>query len=284
MLVDLFEKRTGLQEILYGRSRVAERSAEAISIKDRNSRARIDDKADMVEHWQNEIARKEALLARFLLDGDDIEKVIGTDETYGFKIEIVSDGQPLTMAELQDISPELATYWEEPEEAEDALMQAESTVRMAVPMGQPSIIPVNAATVWQDTASLSDNIDIVREFSYRIEAGSARRPDQEFRVEQAQMIMDRVGQLSLELNPEIDITTYNKSLDLLYDAFMIAHPQRVYLSVQPLPPPPPPVEQGAPQGGGGGGGGPQPPMMAVPPQGAAVIPAPEPMGGGGGFL
>ncbi len=277
LLVDLFEKRTGLQEILYGRSRVAERSAEAISIKDRNSRARIDDKADLVEHWQNEVARKEAILARFLLDGKDVEKVVGSDEIYGYKLEIFVDGEILTLAEVREFGPEFGTYWETREEADEAMMDAQQMVRTTMPMAQISVVPVTASVAWRDTGSLSDNIDIVREFAYRIEAGSARRPDQEFRVEQAQLIMDRVGQLSLELPPEIDITTYNKSLDLLYDAFMIAHPQRVYLSVQPLPP-----EQPVPQGGGGAGA--QPPTLALPPQGAAVFPAPAPMGGGGGFL
>jgi len=100
-----------------------------------------------------------------------------------------------------------------------------------------NIIPVTASVVWQDTGTMDDNIDIVREFSYRIEAGSARRPDQELRVEQAQMIMEMVGQMSLQLPPEVDVETYNKTLDVLYDAFMIAHPQRVYLTPQPELPP-----------------------------------------------
>jgi len=259
LLVELFQQRTGLQEILYGRSRVAERSAQAVSVKDRNSRARIDDKADMVEYWMNEVARKEAILARFLLDGKDVEAVVGVDETYGFRIEVVANGEPLTLQEMTTTVPEIATYFETEEEAQQALADNQTTIQMSVPFSQFSIVPVTASVVWRDTGSMDNNIDIVREFGYRIEAGSARRPDQEFRVEQAQLILDRVGQLSLELPPEIDVVTYNKSLDLLYEAFLVPKPRRVYLDVQPLPPQQPMPQGGEgmmpPAGGSGGVGG-----------------------------
>ncbi|MBG95055.1 MAG: hypothetical protein CL793_07365 [Chloroflexi bacterium] len=233
LLIELFQQRTGLQEILYGRTNVAERSARAITVKDRNSRARIDDKAEMVEYWMNEAARKEAILARFLLDGEEVEAVVGGDVVYGYRVDVVSNGEPMTLKELKEISGDIGTYFETEEEAAEALQTIMPMLQMTRPLSQINIIPVTASVVWQDTGTLEDNIDIIREFSYRIEAGSARRPDQELRVEQAQMVMEMVGQMSLQLPPEVDVETYNKSLDVLYDAFMIAHPQRVYLTPQP---------------------------------------------------
>ena len=249
MLIDLFEKRTGLQEILYGTTRVAERTAHAISVKDRNSRARIDDKAEVVEQWAGAVSRKEALLARFLLDPEDVEKVVGRDRIFGYKIEVVIDGQPLNMQQARDLAESLADYWETPEEAQAELATIGPMVQMVAPFAQMGVVPATAATVWRDTGSLDDANDIVREFNYRIEAGSARRPDQEFRVEQAEMILDRVGQLSLQLPPGIDTSIFNDSLDHLYDAYMVPRGRRIYLQPQATPPPPIPGGAAPPPGG-----------------------------------
>jgi len=271
LLIELFQQRTGLQEILYGRTQVAERSAKAITVKDRNSRARIDDKAEMVEYWMNEAARKEAILARFLLDSDDIEKVVGIDTIYGYRPEITNNGEAMTLKELGDFSPDIGTYFETEEEAIEAIQGLTQMIQIRMPLAQIGVIPVTSGIVWKDTGMLDDNIDIVREFSYRIEAGSARRPDQELRVEQAQMIMEMVGQMSLQLPPEIDVETYNKSLDILYDAFMIAHPQRVYLETQPELP----VDVPMGPGQGGENLGPAeniPPGAATPQEMGATLP------------
>jgi hypothetical protein len=277
MLIDLFEKRTGLQEILYGTTRVAERTAHAISVKDRNSRARIDDKAEVVEQWAGAVSRKEALLARFLLDPEDVEKVVGKDRIFGYKIEVAIDGQPLNMQQARDLAESLAQYWETPEEAQAELATIGPMVQMVSPWAQMAIVPATAATVWRDTGDLDDATDIVREFNYRIEAGSARRPDQEFRVEQAQMILDRVGQLSLQLPPGIDVSIFNDSLDHMYDAYMVPRGRRIFLETQATPPPPIPTPPPSSPGGGGGQGQVLSPsaegMTGPPPMGAPGLPA-----------
>jgi len=276
MLIDLFEKRTGLQEILYGTTRVAERTAHAISVKDRNSRARIDDKAEVVEQWAGAVSRKEALLARFLLDPEDVEKVVGKDRIFGYKIEVAIDGQPLNMQQARDLAESLAQYWETPEEAQAELATIGPMVQMVSPWAQMAIVPATAATVWRDTGDMDDATDIVREFNYRIEAGSARRPDQEFRVEQAQMILDRVGQLSLQLPPGIDVSIFNDSLDHMYDAYMVPRGRRIYLQTQAAPPPPIPTPPPSSPGGGGQGQVLSPSaegMAGPPPMGAPGLPA-----------
>lgn len=67
------QRRLGLADILFGQTSTQFRSAQEAAIKDRNSRLRIDDLADIVEDWQTEVARKEALAARWLLTPDDID-------------------------------------------------------------------------------------------------------------------------------------------------------------------------------------------------------------------
>ncbi len=74
-----FEKRTGLYEILYGQSAKQYRSATEAQIKGDYSRLRIDDVIDRAEDWQTEVARKEAIAARFLLDGEAVRHIVGDE-------------------------------------------------------------------------------------------------------------------------------------------------------------------------------------------------------------
>ncbi len=267
LMIDLFEKRSGMAEILYGTSgRGIERTARAVLIKDRNSRARIDDKADQVEHWMNEAARKEAMLARFLLEPGDIEKAVGKDKIYAFAIDILYEGARMTLDRRRKMFPSAGTYYETEEEVQMALQKVGPAVMLTLPGAQIEISPVTAATVWRDTSTLDDNIDIVREFTYRIEAGSARRPNREWVVEQAEMVLQQVGALSLQLPPGIDTSIYNECLDMLYDSYMVPSDRRVYLEPQMAPPPP---MAPMPAAGGGGQAAPAAAPPAVAPQGAA---------------
>jgi hypothetical protein len=75
----LFEKATGLYEILYGQSSKQFRSAAEANVKAEFSRLRIDDMIDQVEEWQTEIARKEAIGARYRLDAPQMAKIVGPE-------------------------------------------------------------------------------------------------------------------------------------------------------------------------------------------------------------
>ena len=267
LMVDLFEKRSGMAEILYGTSgRGIERTARAVLIKDRNSRARIDDKADQVEHWMNEVARKEAILARFMLEPKDVEKAVGKDHVYAYAIDIIFEGAPMGLDRRRMMFPAAGTYYDTPEDAQMMLESVGPAVMLTLPGAQIQVNPVTAGTVWRDTATLDDKVDIVREFTYRIESGSARRPNREWIVEQAEMVLQQVGALSLQLPPGIDTTIYNECLDLLYDSYIVPSDRRVYLTPQAVQPPPFPMP---------GGGG----ATAAPGQQTAQA-APQPTGQG----
>jgi hypothetical protein len=115
---------------------------------------------------------------------------------------------------------------------------------------------------------------IAREFEYRIEAGSARKPNKATRIEQMQAALQTLGPILQGLVPMgiVDplnslLTDWAESLDI--DA-------KPYL----IPPPPPPPQPGAPPGappgppgqpaGGEGAGG--PPPQEPPPPGPQEMP------------
>jgi hypothetical protein len=75
----LFEKRTGLYEVLYGQSSRQFRSATEAQVKAEFSRLRIDDAIDRCEDYQADVARKEAIGARWKLSGEELAPIVGPE-------------------------------------------------------------------------------------------------------------------------------------------------------------------------------------------------------------
>ena len=109
----LFDRRVGLTELLYGMTRNQFRSAAEAQVKAEQISVRPDDYANILEDALSEVARKEALLARWLIYPQDVEPLLG-------------------------------------------------------PM---------AAQAWGLHVQGESPDSIVREYSYRVEAGSARKPN-----------------------------------------------------------------------------------------------------------
>ena len=109
----LFDRRVGLTELIYGMTRSAFRSAAEAAVKSEQISVRPDDYANTLEDALSDVARKEALLARWLIYPQDVEPILG-------------------------------------------------------PM---------AAQAWQMHVQGENPDAIVREYSYRVEAGSARKPN-----------------------------------------------------------------------------------------------------------
>jgi hypothetical protein len=74
-----FDKRVGLNELLYGGSAgdTQPRSAAESNIKNESSQIRPEDMATVVERWQSDIAAKEAAAARYCLTSLDIYQPLG---------------------------------------------------------------------------------------------------------------------------------------------------------------------------------------------------------------
>ncbi len=73
-----FQEHTGLYDILhYGEGETQDRSATATNFKDKTSKTRINYRQDRVKKWQSKVARKEALVARFIHTPEQIDVILG---------------------------------------------------------------------------------------------------------------------------------------------------------------------------------------------------------------
>ena len=189
-----FDKRTGLTELTYGLSRSQFRSAAEAQVKSEQISVRPDDMANVLEDAMSDIARKEALAARWLLTPGDVAPIVG-------------------------------------------------------PLG---------AEVWSNSVQNTTAGAIAREFEFRIEAGSARKPNKAAQVEKANMAVQTLGPILQGFAQMGQVEPLNalmsdwaRSLDLDPGPYMI----------QP-PPPPEPAPEPLPPGDGGDGGGASPPPEA----------------------
>lgn len=76
-VMDLFDKRVGLSELMYGLSSKQMRSAQEAEIKSDAVNVRPDDMANKVEDAMSQLARLEALAIRWHLTGQDVAPVMG---------------------------------------------------------------------------------------------------------------------------------------------------------------------------------------------------------------
>ena len=173
----LFDRRVGLTELIYGMTRNSFRSAAEANVKAEQISVRPDDYANILEDALSDVARKEALLARWLISPQDIAPLLG-------------------------------------------------------PM---------AAQAWQMHVQGEDPDSIVREYSYRVEAGSVRKPNVATKIENInnamQVMMPTATSLLQAGRPEI--------FNALIADWGAAMSIDVTKYVVPLPPPPP---QEAPPG------------------------------------
>lgn len=170
----LFDRRVGLTELIYGMTRNQFRSAAEATVKAEQISVRPDDYANTLEDALGEVARKEALLARWMIYPQDVAPILG-------------------------------------------------------PM---------AAQAWQMHVQGEAPDAIVREYSYRVEAGSARKPNLATKIEnmtQFMQIMMPVAQGLLQAGqPNLFnglLTQWGKTMNYDVSTFLVP------------PPPPPPPEQ-----------------------------------------
>ena len=79
-LISLFEKRVGLTELLYGMSAQQSRSAADTETKRAQMNIRPDHMAKQVEHWMEQCARHEKMVARWSIEPKDINSILGSVE------------------------------------------------------------------------------------------------------------------------------------------------------------------------------------------------------------
>lgn len=131
------------------------------------------------------------------------------------------------------------------------------------------VVPVLGATgaaAWAQNISRRDLVSLTRELLYRVEAGSARKPNKSSRVEQMQMAVQTLGPILSNLAGSGVVEPFNALMKDWADSLDIdAAP---YLLPPPPPPAPPPAPPGLPsppeQAAEGAGGPPQVPPELQP--------------------
>jgi hypothetical protein len=187
-VMELFDKRVGLSELVYGMSSRQMRSASEAQLKSDQIQIRPDDMAQKTEVSMTQAARNEALAARWHLKAYDVEDVLGPE----------------------------GSFW------------------------------------WSHLVESAEPEKIIHQLEYRIEAGSARKPNRAKESEDAnnamQMLFQPLFQYSMSsgnVSPvNALIRKWAKAMDMDADPLLIS---------PPLPPPPVapegatiPMNQGAP--------------------------------------
>ncbi len=137
------------------------------------------------------------------------------------------------------------------------------------PQDVESIVGPLGAAAWGQHIASMDPATVAREFEYRVEAGSARKPNKATRVEQMQAALQTLGPILQGLVPMGMVDPLNALISDWADSLDID--AKPYLLPPPPPPPPPPGPPGMPPGppaGPEGAAPDQPPPMpeGPPPQ------------------
>lgn len=185
-VMELFDKRVGLTELLYGLNpgRTQPRSAAEMQVKQASISVRPDYMAQKVEQWMTEQARREGITSRLLLRGQHVANILGQMGAMLWDLHVATD------------DPELA----------------------------------------------------VREFEYRIEAGSARKPDKNRMVAN---VTDAMPMFVPVLQGYAQMTGNTQPLNDLIAKWGRAVDEDVSGMLLPPMPPPMPVEGNPPPGEGG---------------------------------
>lgn len=276
------ENTTGVTDTLSGGHTMGavERSATATAQRTDASNVRVQDLKHKIEELTTDAGRKEAIIARLMLDAEDVEPAVPPGKIGMFYISVMVPGgaeipirdtrtpedrqkQPMPdVLTLEQIAPEASTFYLAPETAYagavavmEALTQPEeprlaqlADVIMSSGVdpetGLPpniQIKPVRVETVWQATAGMSPK-ELMREFGYEMATGSGHKMNKEAEQQNADFLVQNVLSVALQTG---DIENANKILSIRDEAFDIPLDQRVQL----VPPPPPAPEGGPPEQG-----------------------------------
>jgi len=193
---------------------------------------------------------------------DMFDKRVGlTELAYG-----MTRSQFRSAAEAQVKSEQISVR---PDDMANVLEDAMSTIArkealaarwLLMPQDVAPIIGPLGAEVWQSSVSQMTTGQVAREFTYRIESGSARKPNKAAEVERMGMAVQTLGPILQQFASMGQVEPMNallsdwaKSLDIDPTPYL----------VQP-PPPPEPAAQ-VPPGQGEGGGAPMPEEQNEPP-------------------
>jgi hypothetical protein len=250
-----FEQHTGLSDfILAGETARQMRSAEEARMREQKSMTRFEDMRSLVEKWAAKAARKEAMMARFLMKPDDIQRIFGPEaaQAWGMLMPPVSDQMTQAVMQLQQAGLD-------PNQAQIAVLQ--DPVRFGIQEGV-------------------DYKKWLLEADYEIESGTAQVKNNEQKIEALRELNNQtVATLIPNPNPAIQA----HGLDIIADTMdAVGAPQesvaRLRESAELLrqPPAAPVGPDGMPMAPEAA---PAPDMAAASPAGAPAAPVADPLTG-----
>jgi hypothetical protein len=135
---------------------------------------------------------------------------------------------------------------------------------LLTPQDVEAIVGPIGAAAWGQHVSPLEPIQVAREYDYRIESGSARKPNKATRQEQMQAALQNLGPVLSNLIGAGVVEPFNALIkDWAESLDLDATP---YLVPPPPPPPEPPPGMGGPTPEPGGGNAPPEPAPEQPPQ------------------
>ena len=160
----LFEQRTGLSELMYGETSHQYRSASEANVKERQLNVRPDDMNNKVEDWMTQVARMEALTARWMLEPERDIMPIGGQIYASWWGQYVSPADPSEILHQIEYRIEAGSTKKPNKEKEvsdsndamQALFQPMFQVGMQMAHMNPAALnPVNALiAMWADAHDL----------------------------------------------------------------------------------------------------------------------------------
>ena len=98
-VTELFERRTGLTELMAGQTSTQSRSAMDAKIKGDQLNVRPEDMQRRVEEWQTDCAKLEKIATRWFIEPQDVESLFGPVGAYLWQTYITSTDPELTIRE-----------------------------------------------------------------------------------------------------------------------------------------------------------------------------------------
>lgn len=271
-LLEQIEATTGVTTALHGGEEQAAKDRSATATQTRVSAAqdRVADLKQKVEELATDTARKEAIATRLLLDAEDVSRIVRPSqiglyyvkvETAGGVVVPVRDTRPEAEREnarkkpgpltLEDIDPAASTYFDAPEQAQEAcfalwnemqMTEDPRIVELAAELGQEiaeedglpvgiSFDLVSVDRVWEDTAGITPE-ELMRELSYEIQTGSGQKVDKAAEQANAEALVQTALPAALGMG---DIGAANAILEIRDEAHEVPPEKRVRFSPPPAP-------------------------------------------------
>lgn len=146
-LMELFDKRVGLTDLVYGQTQTQMRSAEEARVKQSQTSIRPQDMAEQVEDASSELARREMSAARWLLQAEDVAPILGPVGAFFWR-QLVETHDPATIFHAYECRIESGST-KRPDKARDQAALQDSMQQLLQPLysyaqATGDVQPVNA--------------------------------------------------------------------------------------------------------------------------------------------